>query len=73
MLPFSSAFLLLCKKHCKICHQKESKSGPELAVAILAVSNWASCVLPNANGAQSELESDLKACNAKLIIGLDSD
>lgn len=46
-------------------------NGPELAVAILAVSNWASCVPLNANGAQDELESDLKACAAQLVIGME--
>ncbi|CAB9519639.1 7a-methyl-1,5-dioxo-octahydro-1H-inden-4-yl [Seminavis robusta] len=45
-------------------------NGPELAVAILAVSNWASCVPLNANGAHDELESDLKACAARLVIGV---
>jgi len=48
-------------------------NGPELAVAILAVSNWASCVPLNANGAHDELESDLKACNAKIVIGMEEE
>jgi len=48
-------------------------NGPELALAILALANWASCVPLNANGAQSELESDLKACNAQLVIGMESE
>ena len=45
-------------------------NGPELALAILALTNWASCVPLNANGAPDELESDLKACNAQLVIGM---
>lgn len=45
-------------------------NGPELALAILAVSHWASCVPLNANGAISELKKDLQACSAKMIIGM---
>ncbi|KAL3925093.1 MAG: hypothetical protein SGILL_000632 [Bacillariaceae sp.] len=45
-------------------------NGPELALAILAVSHWASCVPLNANGAVSELKKDLQACSAKMIIGM---
>jgi acyl-CoA synthetase (AMP-forming)/AMP-acid ligase II/acetyltransferase-like isoleucine patch superfamily enzyme len=46
-------------------------NGPELAVAILAVANWASCVPLNANGAHDELEADLKACAASIVIGIE--
>jgi acyl-CoA synthetase (AMP-forming)/AMP-acid ligase II/acetyltransferase-like isoleucine patch superfamily enzyme len=45
-------------------------NGPELALAILAVAHWASCVPLNANGAVSELKKDLQACSAKMIIGM---
>lgn len=45
-------------------------NGPELALAILATTHWASCVPLNANGAISELEKDLQACRAKMIIGM---
>lgn len=48
-------------------------NGPELAVAILAISNWASCVPLNACGAHDELEYDLKACAAQLVIGIADD
>jgi len=44
-------------------------NGPELALSIVSVINWASCVPLNAVGARSELEMDLKGCNADLIIG----
>ena len=44
-------------------------NGPELALAILAVANWACCVPLNANGAKSELEADLQRCGADLVIG----
>jgi hypothetical protein len=45
-------------------------NGPELALAILATTHWASCVPLNANGAISELKKDLQACRAKMIIGM---
>ena len=44
-------------------------NGPELALAILATSHWASCVPLSANGAISELEADLLRCGATLVIG----
>jgi acyl-coenzyme A synthetase/AMP-(fatty) acid ligase len=44
-------------------------NGPELALAILAISNWSCCVPLNASGAKSELEADLRACGANLVIG----
>ena len=44
-------------------------NGPELALAIVATSQWASCVPLSANGALSELEADLLRCGANLVIG----
>ncbi|GKZ00275.1 hypothetical protein MPSEU_000980400 [Mayamaea pseudoterrestris] len=44
-------------------------NGPELALAILTISQWASCVPLNANGALSELEADCKRCRADVILG----
>lgn len=44
-------------------------NGPELAMAILAVSNWAGCVPLSATGAISELEADLARCGPDLVIG----
>jgi len=44
-------------------------NGPELALAIFATAQWASCVPLNANGAISELEADLLRCGANLVIG----
>ena len=44
-------------------------NGPELALAILAVSNWAACVPLSATGALSELEGDLARCGPDLVIG----
>jgi len=44
-------------------------NGPELALAILAVSNWAACVPLSATSAPSELAADLQRCGAHLIIG----
>ena len=44
-------------------------NGPELALAILSVANWAACVPLNANGASTELEADLQRCGADLVIG----
>lgn len=46
-------------------------NGPELALAILAICNWASCVPLNANSTKSELEADLKRCGATLVMSLD--
>ncbi|CAJ1970404.1 unnamed protein product [Cylindrotheca closterium] len=45
-------------------------NGPELALAILSISHWASCLPLNANGAPSELKKDLEAANTSLIIGI---
>lgn len=45
-------------------------NGPELALAILCVVNWASCVPLNAFGSHAELAADLKSCRADLVIGL---
>ncbi len=45
-------------------------NGPELALAILVTSTWASCVPLNAFGAEQELEADLFTSGADLIIGL---
>ena len=44
-------------------------NGPELALAIVATAQWASCVPLSANGAMSELEADLGRCGADLVIG----
>jgi acyl-CoA synthetase (AMP-forming)/AMP-acid ligase II/acetyltransferase-like isoleucine patch superfamily enzyme/acyl carrier protein len=44
-------------------------NGPELALALLAVAQWATAVPLNANGAVSELEADLQRCGARLVIG----
>jgi acyl-CoA synthetase (AMP-forming)/AMP-acid ligase II/acetyltransferase-like isoleucine patch superfamily enzyme len=44
-------------------------NGPELALAIVATAQWASCVPLSANGAHSELEADLLRCGADLVIG----
>eukprot|EP00977_Amphora_coffeiformis_P025833 scaffold22432_cov168-Amphora_coffeaeformis.AAC.13 len=44
-------------------------NGPELALALVAVANWATAVPLNANGAVSELEADLLRCGARLVIG----
>ena len=46
-------------------------NGPELALAILAVSTWACCVPMNANGAAEELEKDLLASGCDLLVGMD--
>lgn len=45
-------------------------NGPELALAILGISHWASCLPLNANGAPSELKKDIKAADTSLIIGI---
>ena len=44
-------------------------NGPELALSILAVSQWAACVPLSATGAVSELKADLERCGPDLIIG----
>ena len=44
-------------------------NGPELALSILAVSQWAACVPLTATGSSSELAADLERCGADLIIG----
>lgn len=44
-------------------------NGPELALALVAVANWATAVPLNANGAASELKADLLRCGACLVIG----
>jgi acyl-coenzyme A synthetase/AMP-(fatty) acid ligase len=44
-------------------------NGPELALAILAVSQWACCVPLSATGAVSELKADLMRCGAHFVIG----
>jgi acyl-CoA synthetase (AMP-forming)/AMP-acid ligase II len=48
-------------------------NGPELALAILAVSCWACCVPLNAFGATAELEADLQLAGVHLVISLSSD
>jgi AMP-binding enzyme len=45
-------------------------NGPELALAILCVAQWAACVPLSATGALQELEADLQRCDADLVIGL---
>lgn len=44
-------------------------NGPELALAIVAVSHWASCVPLSATAPRSELESDVVLCGADVLIG----
>ena len=44
-------------------------NGPELALSILAVAQWAACVPLSATGAVSELKADLERCGPDLIIG----
>lgn len=44
-------------------------NGPELALAIVATSHWASCVPLSVTSAVAELEEDLKRCGAHLVIG----
>lgn len=44
-------------------------NGPELALNILAICNWATCVPLNANGANSELKADILRCQAHVIFG----
>jgi acyl-CoA synthetase (AMP-forming)/AMP-acid ligase II/carbonic anhydrase/acetyltransferase-like protein (isoleucine patch superfamily) len=48
-------------------------NGPELALAILGVAHWASCLPLNANGAPSELKKDLKLAQASVIVGMAGD
>jgi acyl-CoA synthetase (AMP-forming)/AMP-acid ligase II/acetyltransferase-like isoleucine patch superfamily enzyme len=48
-------------------------NGPELALAILAVTTWSSCVPLNAYGAAVELESDLIQAGVDLVIALEKD
>ena len=45
-------------------------NGPELALAIFSISNWACCVPLNANGATVELQKDLRASKAAMVIGM---
>jgi acyl-CoA synthetase (AMP-forming)/AMP-acid ligase II len=45
-------------------------NGPELALAILATCHWATCVPLSASGAAGELEADLRACGADLVVGI---
>lgn len=45
-------------------------NGPELALAILAISCWSSCVPLNACGATAELEADLQLAGVHLVISL---
>jgi acyl-coenzyme A synthetase/AMP-(fatty) acid ligase len=44
-------------------------NGVELALGILAVSQWATCVPLSSNSAASELKADLERCGADLVIG----
>ena len=44
-------------------------NGPELALAIVSVAHWASCVPLSANGAVSELHADLIRAGVDLVIG----
>eukprot|EP00978_Attheya_sp_CCMP212_P021821 scaffold64143_cov68-Attheya_sp.AAC.9 len=44
-------------------------NGPELALAIVSVAHWASCVPLRANGAISELHADLLRAGVDLVIG----
>lgn len=46
-------------------------NGSELALAIVAVSCWASCVPLNAFAASDELQSDLEKAGVDCVIGLD--
>eukprot|EP00980_Cylindrotheca_fusiformis_P019893 scaffold7000_cov132-Cylindrotheca_fusiformis.AAC.6 len=48
-------------------------NGPELALAILGVAQWASCLPLNANGAASELRKDLTLAKASIVIGLEEE
>lgn len=44
-------------------------NGAELALGILAISQWATCVPLSSNSAASELKADLERCGADLVIG----
>jgi acyl-coenzyme A synthetase/AMP-(fatty) acid ligase/acetyltransferase-like isoleucine patch superfamily enzyme len=44
-------------------------NGPELALAIVSISHWASCVPLSATSAISELEADISRCGAHIVIG----
>lgn len=48
-------------------------NGPELALALLGLAQWASCVPLNANGAHSELKKDLQAAKVSMVIGMSED
>mmetsp|Transcript_40920 Transcript_40920/g.98685 ORF Transcript_40920/g.98685 Transcript_40920/m.98685 type:complete len:1679 (-) Transcript_40920:120-5156(-) len=48
-------------------------NGPELALAIFGIAQWASCLPLNANGAQSELKKDLKLANASVVVGIEGE
>jgi acyl-CoA synthetase (AMP-forming)/AMP-acid ligase II/acetyltransferase-like isoleucine patch superfamily enzyme len=48
-------------------------NGPELALAILGVAHWASCLPLNANGAPSELKKDLKLAKASIVVGIEGE
>jgi acyl-CoA synthetase (AMP-forming)/AMP-acid ligase II/acetyltransferase-like isoleucine patch superfamily enzyme/acyl carrier protein len=48
-------------------------NGPELALALLGLAQWASCVPLNANGAHSELKKDLHAAKVSMVVGMAED
>jgi acyl-CoA synthetase (AMP-forming)/AMP-acid ligase II/acetyltransferase-like isoleucine patch superfamily enzyme len=48
-------------------------NGPELALALLGLAHWASCVPLNANGALSELKKDLQAAEVSMVVGIQDD
>lgn len=48
-------------------------NGPELALALLGLAQWASCVPLNANGAHSELKKDLQAAKVSMVVGMADD
>ncbi len=48
-------------------------NGPELALALLGLAQWASCVPLNANGALSELKKDLQAAKVSMVVGMADD
>ena len=45
-------------------------NGSELALAIMAITTWTSCVPLNAFGAEQELKADLENAAADLVIGM---
>ncbi len=47
-------------------------NGSELALALLCITTWCSCVPLNAFGAAAELEADIQAADVDLVIGLTS-